>query len=114
MLDILGWKFDREGPKSDSYSQLVSALGVQFKLDDTESGTLNVCNTEKRVADTTKLLEDVIRADRLSKKDALILRGKLAFCDAFILWLSRQGRPPGFDKACICKPFLLRVDYTSC
>ena len=32
MLDILGWNFDREGPESDDFSQLVKALGVQFDL----------------------------------------------------------------------------------
>ena len=30
MLDLLGWQFDREGPKSDVFSGVVSALGVQF------------------------------------------------------------------------------------
>eukprot|EP00435_Cladocopium_sp_Y103_P035488 s3870_g9.t1 len=84
MLDILGWRFDREGPKSDDFSTNVSALGVQFDLTDTGSGTLQVKNTAKRVEDTTLLLEDVIRSGKLLKKDALILRGKLAFCDAFI------------------------------
>ena len=32
MLDILGWGFDREGPKSDDFTALVCALGVQFDL----------------------------------------------------------------------------------
>ena len=105
MLDILGWKFDREGAKSDSCTQLVSALGVQFKLDGTVSGTLNVCNTEKRIADTTKLLEDVIRADKLSKKDALILRGKLAFCDAFIFGRVGKVALQDLTKHAYANPF---------
>eukprot|EP00435_Cladocopium_sp_Y103_P013179 s2353_g3.t1 len=84
MLDILGWRFDREGPKSDDFSANVSALGVLFDLSDTINGILQVRNTKKRIEDTTLFLENVIRSDKLSKKDALILRGKLAFCDAFI------------------------------
>ena len=30
MLDILGWQFDREGPKSDAFSGIVSALGYSL------------------------------------------------------------------------------------
>ena len=32
MLDILGRKFDREGPKSGDFPLPVKALGVQFSL----------------------------------------------------------------------------------
>ena len=49
LLDILGWNFDREGPKSDEFSRLVMALGVQFDLSGCADGLLKVCNTEKRV-----------------------------------------------------------------
>ena len=84
MLDILGWQFDRSGPKSDDFSKSVSALGVLFDLSETGVGTLKVRNTEKRVEDTTLLLNNVVETGKLSKKDALALRGKLAFCDAFI------------------------------
>eukprot|EP00435_Cladocopium_sp_Y103_P019670 s3838_g4.t1 len=109
MLDILGWKFDREGPKSDDYSQLVSALGVQFKLDNTCTGILHVCNTEKRVNDTVKLLEDVIKEDRLSKRDALTLRGKLAFCDAFIFGRVGKVALQDLTKHAYANPFCSKL-----
>ena len=84
MLDILGWQFDREGPKSDAFSGVVSALGVQFDLEDSLNGILKVRNTAKRIDDTTLLLETFLRDGRLAKKDALTLCGELAFCDPFI------------------------------
>ena len=49
MLDILGWGFDREGPKSDDFSELVQAPGVQFDLASCGDGVLHVRNTERRV-----------------------------------------------------------------
>ena len=84
MLDILGWSFDREGPKSDDFSDVVSALGVQFHLGDTCNGVLNICNTEKRIRETLVLLDEVMARGTLQKRDALTLRGRLAFCDAFV------------------------------
>ena len=84
MLDILGWQFDRKGPKSEAFSGVVSALGVQFDLEDSLNGILKVRNTAKRIDDTTLLLETFLRDGRLAKKDALTLCGELAFCDSFI------------------------------
>ena len=88
MLDIFGWAFDREGPKSDSFSSSVAALGVVFNLDPTIDGRLEVHNTERRLSEAVDSLDRT--SQRLSKKDALSLRGRLAFCDAFIF--GRLGR----------------------
>ena len=90
MLDIFGWAFDREGPKSDSFSSNVSALGVVFNLDPTSDGPVEVCNTERRLKEAVDALDGIISAGRLGKKDALSLRGRLAFCDGFIF--GRLGR----------------------
>ena len=64
MLDILGWQFDRAGPKSNDFSKSVSALGVLFDLSETGVGTLKVRNTDKRVEDTTLLLNNVVEAGK--------------------------------------------------
>ena len=84
MLDVLGWGFDKEGPKSDDFSLLVCALGVQFDLSGCKDGLLRVCNTEKRVKETITLLDEILTRGDLKKRDALVLRGRLAICDAFI------------------------------
>jgi len=90
MLDILGWAFDKEGPKSDSFSARVSALGVVFNLDPTKDCRLEVHNTDKRLSEAVAALDAILQSGKLSKKDALSLRGRLAFCDAFIF--GRLGR----------------------
>ena len=84
MLDVLGWAFDRMGPKSDDFSSMVSALGVIFNLARTVDGTLLVINTEKRIGEVVQCIDDLLEKKALSKKDALRLRGRLAFCDAFV------------------------------
>lgn len=109
MLDILGWQFDREGPKSDDFSSSVSALGVQFDLEDSLNGTLKVRNTAKRIDDTTSLLENVLSENRLSKKDALTLRGKLAFCDAFIFGRVGKLALQDITKHAYSNPFVARL-----
>ena len=90
MLDIFGWAFDREGPKRDDFSSKVSALGVVFNLGPTLDGRLEVHNTEKRLAEAVESLDCIITSGRLNKRDSLSLRGRLAFCDAFIF--GRLGR----------------------
>ena len=109
MLDILGWRFDREGPKSDDFSESVSALGVLFDLTESERGILRVCNTTKRINDTTLILDDVLSNGRLVKKDALSLRGKLAFCDAFIFGRVGKLALQDITKHAYANPFVSQL-----
>ena len=30
LFELLGWAYDKEGPKADTFSELVSSLGVDF------------------------------------------------------------------------------------
>ena len=110
MLDILGWAFDREGPKSDTFSKQVAALGVVFNLDPTVDGRLEVHNTEKRLCESVAAIERILSTKSLGKRDALVLRGRLAFCDAFIF--GRLGRISlqAITQHAYAKPFNTAVD----
>ena len=58
LLDLLGWKYDKEGPKADTFSQSVVTFGVHFDLRTTNSsGCFNVCNTVKRTNDALALID---------------------------------------------------------
>ena len=109
MLDIFGWRFDKEGPKSDDFSELVSALGVQFNLSDTPAGILHVCNTEKRIKDIIQLLDETLETGILPKKDALSLRGRLAFCDAFVFGRLGKVSLQDITKHAYAKPFIAEL-----
>ena len=69
---------------------MLHPLGVVFNLDPTADGRLEVHNTERRLSDAVESLDRIIVSRCLSKKDALSLRGRPAFCDACIF--GRLGR----------------------
>ena len=75
LLDIFGWAFDREGPKSDTFSKRVAALGVVFNLDPTLDRRLEVQNTEKRLQVSVGAIDRILSSKQLGKRDALVLRG---------------------------------------
>jgi len=109
MLDVLGWGFDREGPKSDEYSLLVSALGVKFDLSGCQDGLLRVCNTEKRVKETSEMLDEILERGSLRKRDALVVRGRLAFCDAFIFGRLGKVALQEITRHAYASPFSERI-----
>ena len=74
-MDIFGWAFDREGPKSDTFSKRVAALGVVFNLDPTLDRRLEVQNTEKRLQVSVGAIDRILSSKQLGKRDALVLRG---------------------------------------
>ena len=88
LLDLLGWRFDREGPKADTFSSVVTTLGVQFNLADTPQGWFEICNTQKRKEDVLQLIDSTVSSGVLDKKSAQSLRGRLAFAYAQIFGLS--------------------------
>ncbi len=75
----MGWAYDTSGPKADSFSQEIAALGVLFKLDGTSNGDLVLDNTQKRKDELAQLVSGVLNSGRLEKKEAQSLRGRLAF-----------------------------------
>ena len=110
MLDILGWGFDREGPKSDDFSDRVAALGVVFLLDKSLQGILVVTNTDRRIREGVEFLERILQQRKLHKKDALVLRGRLSFCDAFIFGRLGKIALQNITKHAYAKPFSLEID----
>lgn len=84
MFDMLGWAFDKSGDKSDAFSSTVAALGVVFDFESPASGLLHVSNTDRRMQESMELMQDALQSKVLKHKHALVLRGRLAFCDAYI------------------------------
>ena len=74
-MDSFGWAFDREEPKSDTFSKRVAALGVVFNLDPTLDRRLEVHNTEKRLQESVGAIDRILASKQLGKRDALVLRG---------------------------------------
>ena len=90
LFTLLGWEFDREGAKADTFSDSVSALGVHLRLERTSDGAVLVDNTDKRKSDLDGLISKVLGSGCLDMAEGLTLRGKLSFADAQVM--GRAGR----------------------
>eukprot|EP00438_Fugacium_kawagutii_P004095 Skav202905 [mRNA] locus=scaffold3908:104145:105488:- [translate_table: standard] len=88
LFDLLGWKYDKEGPKSDTFNQTVMTLGVIIDLQSTTTGVITVSNTTKRKLDVIALIDGVLDCGSLSYRDGQVLRGKLAFAHGQVFGLS--------------------------
>ena len=105
LFQLLGWEFDREGPKADSFSSSVTALGVVFDLSGTSDGFLEVKNTDKRKSDVLELIDACLDKKQLQKKEAQVLRGKLSFAYSQIFGLSGKFALQCLSDHTYSKPF---------
>ena len=90
LFTLLGWDYDQEGSKADTFSNSVAALGVVLRLERSGEGTILVDNTDKRKSDLDELVSDVVSSGSLDMAKGLTLRGKLSFADAQVT--GRSGR----------------------
>lgn len=81
---LTGWNFATEGKKKTEFDIVCKALGVEFNFSKSGQRVLEVCNTQARVEELITILDNVLKSCRLSKQDALVLRGKLGFADSFL------------------------------
>ena len=76
---MLGWKFAEDGPKAPPLSPAVTALGVSVDVSDLHQGLVLIDNTEKRALELLDTISSVIQFCRMTKKEALRLRGRMQF-----------------------------------
>lgn len=79
VLRMLGWKFAEDGPKAPPFSPKVTALGVAIDVSRLHQGLTLIDNTEKRTAELSETIAAFTDSGRMSKKDALRLRGRMQF-----------------------------------
>jgi hypothetical protein len=81
LLELVGFAYDKEGPKADAMSDKVTALGVVFDLSCTQSGLLKVRNTERRVEEVTAKIAATLQGRFLTPGEAATLKGRLGFAE---------------------------------
>ena len=111
LFQMLGWKYDLEGPKADVFSNSVSALGVLFDLGRTREGVVVVDNTCKRKEDLDKMVAGFLEQGSLDHKHALELRGKLAFADAQVMGLAGRYALQQITAHAYHSPFKACLSY---
>ena len=73
-----------DGKQATVFSQLCSAVGVSFDLQGSSLGLLEIKNTASRIKDLAEQLPAVVSSKRITRNDALKLRGRLGFADGFL------------------------------
>ena len=78
-LKMLGWLFAETGEKAPSFSGVFQALGVSVDVRSMGDGLVKIGNTENRRRELIKTINAALENNKLSKADALRLRGRLQF-----------------------------------
>jgi ribonuclease HI len=81
LLELVGFAYDKEGPKADAMSEEVAALGVVFDLTSSRNGVLKVRNTERRIEEVTKKITSTLAGRFLTPGEAATLKGRLGFAE---------------------------------
>ena len=104
------------GPKADAFSQRVLALGVSFDLAASPRSVILVDNTEKRKGDLDALVSGALKEGALQRKEALALKGKLAFAEAQVLGKAGQYALKALSNHIFHRPFCaaLQPELVSC
>ena len=76
---IVGWRFAETGEKAPPFNCAFSALGIKIDLSAMQGGTVLFDNTEKRTQELLSSLSKVLISGKLSRHEALRLRGRLQF-----------------------------------
>ena len=76
LFTLLGWKFAESGPKAPPFASSFGALRVKCPL---VNWLCLFNNTESRMAELSKLLDDILAEGHLSRINALKVRGRFQF-----------------------------------
>ena len=79
LFRLLGWKFAEGGTKAPPFDKTFSALGVDIDVSNMSNGQVKIDNTASRKKDLCETIETCLKANKLSRHDALKLRGRMQF-----------------------------------
>ena len=79
VLKMLGWIFAETGDKAPDFSEMFQALGVCVSVKSMGTGLVTIGSTDSRRQELIKTIEETLMSNKLTKADALKLRGRLQF-----------------------------------
>ncbi len=80
LFSLLGWRISKH--KLLEFNTLCKVLGTQLDLRQSGDGLCFITNTEERVEELTKELDEVLRTKTLSWSEGEKLRGRLQFASS--------------------------------
>eukprot|EP00435_Cladocopium_sp_Y103_P010287 s5853_g2.t1 len=84
LLDILGWKHARTGPKGKPFETSFQVLGCSLNLEKVDTGTLTLENKPGRIDRLLEQLKRIKQANRMSLHEAQVLHGLLRYACGFL------------------------------
>ena len=105
LLDLLGWHYDKEGPKADTFLSLLTTLGVVFDLSLSGDQSIVITNTEKRL-ELLQLIDSTLDSGVLGKRSAQVLRGRIAFSYAQVFGMSGKAALQEVSAHAFRSPFV--------
>ena len=81
LLDLLGWEYDKDGPKSGIMASHVAVLGVDLDLTQTHRGRVVLSNTQKRADELGAYVAQGATSGSLTRAEAVSLRGRMSFAE---------------------------------
>lgn len=79
LLDLLGWKFAREGKKAKPFAETFEVLGVQIKLSELYKGQLVLQNKPSRIVSLQESVHKFLERRRVHPGEAASIHGILNF-----------------------------------
>ena len=81
LFDLLGWSYDRDGPKSGSVSESISLLGVVLNLSQSGEGKVLIENTASRKEELEEEISKFLAAGRINQPETSKLKGRMTFAE---------------------------------
>ena len=81
LFDLLGWSYDRDGPKSGSMSESISLLGVVLNLSQSGEGKVLIENTASRKEELKEEISRFLAAGRINQPETSKLKGRMTFAE---------------------------------
>ena len=83
LLDLLGWKHARTGPKGKPFENCFNVLGCSLKLDRLQVGEVLLENKQGRLERIISQLDEIRTAKRMTLHQAQVLHGLLRYSCGF-------------------------------
>ena len=105
IFDALGWDLSADPEKDAGFAEVFNALGVTIDLRRTRYGEVLIGNTDKRKAELSRMMDEILAEDRMTVKTAESLRSRLTFAEAQV-----YGRSAKVALRAIGSPVVLQRD----
>ena len=79
LFRLLGWKFAEGGAKAPPFNKTFCALGVNIEVESMASGAVKIDSKSSRKQDLCETIDACLDRNKLSRRDALRLRGRMQF-----------------------------------